>query len=604
MRTIPYTDVDITGGFWKEKQELIRNVTAKAIYDRFSDTYRFKAFDFEYKEGMPAEMKPHIFWDSDVAKWIEGAANLIAKKREPELEKIIDDITDKIEAHRDPCGYFNIYFQVIEPEQRFKRRTDHELYCAGHLMEAACEYYRATGKDKLLRLMCDYADYIEKCFVIDRTPDFDSPGHEEIELALVKMYETTGEKRYLELSKHFIDVRGQKEEKTYNWAGNDYNQSHLPCREQREAVGHAVRAVYLYSGMADIARLYEDEELKTACEALFENITQKRMYVTGGIGSTRVGEAFTIDYDLPNITAYTESCATLGLALFARRMELLGVDSKYAAIAEKCIYNGFLSSLSLDGRSFFYENPLEVNPILKTVRGEIHYPQTHRSEVFGCSCCPPNILRFIASIGNFIYTVDDDNEIVYVNQYIESSSSFELGGRKITVSQQTAYPADGKVKINAKGGDFTLAVRVPDWSDEYKGIAADDGYIYYEVSGEEEIELDFRPSVKLIYCDSRVSGNEGRAAVSCGPVVYCMEGADNPSPLRDIRIDRSIAPVQGIHPQLGVPTLTFRAYRRVNDGKLYSFGEEKLEAFDALFIPYYAFSNRDECEMTVWTMVR
>lgn len=604
MKTVPFECSTITGGFWAQKQKLVRDVSIMAVHDRFADTHRFEAFDFDWKEGMPNEARPHIFWDSDVAKWLESAAYLIEKQPAPALEKICDETIDKIAAHQDECGYFNIYFTVIEPTERFKRRGDHELYCAGHLIEAAVAYYKATGKRKFLDIMCRYADYIEKVFKIDGNPNYTTPGHEEIELALVKLADLTGEKRYLELSKFFIDSRGEKAEREYDWASASYSQSHAPCREQRTAEGHSVRAVYLYSGMADIALRYCDDELKTACEALFDNITEKRMYVTGGIGSTRVGEAFTIDYDLPSITAYTESCATLGLALFARRMELLDINTKYADIAERCMYNGFMSSLSLDGKSFFYENPLEINPYLYKVRGEIHYPANQRSEVFGCSCCPPNITRFIASIGDFLYSCDDENGIVYLNQFMESESAFNVGGKDIKLTQTTAYPSDGKVKINVTGGSFTLAVRVPSWSDEYMGIKADDGYIYYEVEDGEEIELDFKPRVRFVSADSRVTGNEGRVAVQYGPVVYCMEGVDNPLPLRDISIDTSIPLTAGFDKTLGVPTLTAHAYHTVNSGKLYSFAPPILETLEAKLIPYYAFANRGLSDLLVWIKTR
>ncbi|MHB1151533.1 MAG: glycoside hydrolase family 127 protein [Eubacteriales bacterium] len=602
MKYIPFENTCIKAGFWAEKQDLVRNVSIKSVYERFADTGRFAALDFNWKEGMPN--RPHIFWDSDVAKWLESVAFLLAKAPEPELEKLADEVIGKIIAHQDECGYFNSYFDVVEPAERFKRRGDHELYCAGHLMEAAVAYFKATGKREFLDAMCRYADYIEKVFVIEKSAAFDTPGHVEIELALVKLADITGEQRYLELSKHFIDTRGLKQERGYDWASASYFQSHLPCREQTTAEGHSVRAVYLYSGMADIAYKYGDKSLADACKALFDNITERRMYVTGGIGSTRVGEAFTVDYDLPSVTAYTESCASLGLALFARRMQMLETDSKYADIVERIIYNGFMSSLSLDGKSFFYENPLEIIPSLLAVHGEIHYPSTRRQEVFGCSCCPPNITRFIASVADFLYTADDDDRIIYCHQFMESETAIELGGSPVALKQETVYPSDGKVKITYTGEPCTIAVRIPAWCDAYDGVKDDDGYTYFSVEDGTVIELDFAPAVKFISADPRVTGNEGRVAVSYGPVIYCVEAHDNPAPLRDIRIDTEAEFKQGFNDELNIPTLTVRAYRRHLCDSLYSYGKTYLEEFNAVLIPYYAFANRGESEMVVWLLTR
>ncbi len=602
MKLIPFENTEITGGFWAAKQQMVRRVSIKSVYDRFTETGRFAALDFGWKEGMPN--RPHIFWDSDLAKWLESAAFLTAKERDAGLEQIVDSAVEKIIAHQDECGYFNSYFDVVEPSERFKRRGDHELYCAGHLIEAAVAYFKATGKRAFLDAMCRYADYIEKVFVKDRSAAFDTPGHEEIELALVKLADLTGEQRYLELAKHFIDARGLKQERGYDWASASYFQSHLPCREQTTAEGHSVRAVYLYCGMADIALRYSDKDLADACGKLFENITQRRMYVTGGIGSTRVGEAFTVDYDLPSVTAYTESCASLGLALFARRMQLLENDSKYADVIERILYNGFMSSVSLDGRSFFYENPLEVTPALLAVRGEIHYPATQRQEVFGCSCCPPNITRFIASAADFLYTADDENRVIYCHQFMESETAFTLGGAPVKIRQETAYPSDGKVTITYSGEPCTLAVRVPSWCSAYDGVREEDGYLYFSADDGNVTELDFAPEVKLITADPRVTGNESRVCVSYGPVLYCAEAADNPAPVRDIRIDTEAEFRHGTDEKLNVPTLTVRAYRRKLTDSLYLYGQPPLESFDAVLIPYYAFANRGQSEMAVWLLAR
>lgn len=606
IKTVDFSKTDITGGFWKQKQDLMRKTSVKAIYDRFKETGRFDAFKCDWKEGMP--LRPHFFWDSDVAKWIEGVAYLTQKKREPRLERLADETIDLIEKNQGEDGYFNIYFTVVDPESRFKNRDWHELYCAGHLIEAAVAYYNATGKRKFLDMMCKYADYIEKRFKIDRDTDFVTPGHEEIELALVRLYEATGERRYLELSEFFINSRGQQDEMHTDWMKNSYGQSHLPVREQTTAEGHAVRAVYLYCGMADVAYLTGDTELKKACETLFHNITEKRMYITGGIGSSSCGEAFTVDYDLSNLLAYTETCAALGLALFANRMLRFEADSRYSDTVERVIYNGFMSSTSLDGKSFFYENPLEIIPYLhtrdtSTKSGSIHWPKMQRSEMFDCSCCPPNIVRFISSIANLLYSESEDT--IYVHQFMQSRTEIENNGKTIIIEQKTRYPESGKVEIKVSGADTRLAVRIPGWCDGYEGETAK-GYAYFDVKAGQTLTFDFKMRVKLIEARPEAVFDCGRFAVMRGPVVYCMEAVDNGDILRDIRLSAHSRFKYGKHEALGVPKLTVKAYRRQRDDNspMYYERKEQLVEMEATLIPYYAFANRGRAEMQVWHLVK
>ena len=408
MQTVDFSQTKVLGGFWKQKQDMVRKTTIYAVYDRFVETGRFDAFQFNWKEGMPH--KPDIFWDSDVAKWMEAAAYLTWQKREPKLEKLVDNTVDLIEKNQCEDGYFNVYFTIVEPDKRFSDRRWHELYCAGHLIEAAVAYYEATGKRKFLDCMCRYADYIEKHFKIDQDTPFSSPGHEEIELALVRLFECTGEKRYLDLAEYFVLIRGTEADKGKDTLdGGLYSQAHKPAAQQDEAEGHAVRAVYFYCAMADIAYHTGNQELLAACRKLFADIITKKMYITGGIGSSSRGEAFTLPYDLNNELAYAETCAAIGLAFFANRMLKLENDSVYSDTIERIIYNGFLSSTSLDGKAFFYENPLEIIPMMSkrdrscTWIPGIHWPQTQRSEVFECSCCPPNINRIFSSLADLFF---------------------------------------------------------------------------------------------------------------------------------------------------------------------------------------------------------
>lgn len=618
MSDISFRDTSIEDGFWKNRQRTVSETSIYSIWERFKETGRFNALNFNWKDGQPN--RPHFFWDSDIAKWIESVAYLLESKEDKTLEDAVDEVVDLIQVHQDVSGYFNIYFTVIEPDERWKRRTDHELYCAGHLIEAAVAYFEATGKDKFLNVMIRYANHIEKVFLIDKTAAFITPGHEEIELALVKLYHCTGERRYLELSKFFIDHRGQDaKESYYNWANARYAQDHLPVREQSTAEGHAVRAVYLYSGMADIAREYEDENLFIACRRIFQNIMQRRMYITGGIGSSAVGEAFTIDYDLPNLTAYSESCAALGLALFARRMLLLDVDSMYSDITERVLYNGFLSSISLGGKSFFYENPIEIHPELlnrdiSVKNGGTRLPITQRKEVFDCSCCPPNITRFIASIGDFLYTNDKDT--LFVHHYMASVTKTNINEVPMEIFQQTSYPLQGNIAFSIKGsGVKSVAFRIPYWCENYNftlngneaPIIVKKGYAYISRSllETDTINVIFEIKPQLIEASPKLQENSGRVALQRGPIIYCLEAIDNGDLLRDVRID--------VHGQFdsifdkyfGVQAINTIGYRRIIEdfeNSLYKPVSEKLEQVHLKFIPYYGFANRGESEMIVWVL--
>lgn len=611
---VTFEKVNITGGFWEQKQKLVRDVSIRNVYKRFCETNRFNSLNFDWKEGDGTD-KPHIFWDSDIAKWLESAAYLIQKAPDSELEKIVDDTVDLIGERQMEDGYFNIYFQMFDLEHRFTYRTDHELYCAGHLIEAAVAYYNATGKDKFLKIMCKYVDLIERVFMIEKTSAFTTPGHEEIELALVKLYHVTGDKRHLDLSKFFIDMRGNKEgnDKEYDWAKTYYSQSHLPCREQTTAEGHSVRAVYLYCGMIDIAREYGDTELEKACVTIFDNIINKRMYITGGIGSASHGEMFTVDYDLPNKAAYSESCAALGLALFARRMTEISCDSKYADVIERVIYNGFLSSISLDGKSFFYENPLEVDLYLHEKNRKLgfgHFPPPHRFEVFGCSCCPPNITRFIASIGDMLYTHSDDT--IMLHQYMTSETCFDMNGSGTTLTQVTDYPYNGVISVKYTGKDgVKLGFRIPSWCENFtmtvNGVPAEyticSGYAYIKANSGDEIVLSLSIETYLVEANTKVQNNNGRCAVMRGPVVFCAEGTDNGTNLHNIRLDMDAEFKVGFDSDMGVMTLTTDdAYVKETscDAPLYSKMINSYDTKTLKLIPYYAFANRGDSDMLVW----
>lgn len=613
-RAVDFSKVNITGGFWADRMRINENVTLDSVRKRFEETGRFDAFKFDWKEGDPN--RPHIFYDSDIAKWMESAAYVLRHKEDKELEEYIDNIVDLIEKNMGEDGYFNVCFTVLRPGERFTIRSDHELYCAGHLFEAAVAYYEATGKDKFLKLMCRYADYIEKVFVIDDSATFVTPGHPEIELALVKLYRCTGEKRYLELSRFFVDQRGNNEkdkDKECHQPAGKYQQDHLPLREQKTAEGHSVRACYMYSGMADIAYECGDETLFDTARELFRNITERRMYITGGVGSTHCGEAFTIDYDLPNETAYAETCAAISLAMFARRMSLLEVDSRYADAAELVMYNGFLSGVSLDGKSFFYENPLSIDLFRRKVNKEAnkneHLPITQRLEVFDCSCCPPNVTRFIESIGDYVYSTSDDT--VYVQQFMKSTSKIEVGGKEIELIQETDYPVNGAVKISVKNSkDIKIAVRVPGWCKKYemnavnaKECCCENGYAVFECGENAQIDIEFDMEPTVVTANPLVRENAGRAAVMRGPVVYCAEGVDNKEVFA-LSLSHNLNAEVKDSELFKIPTLSVDGFSTISDSckanKLYSNEYQEPAKTKIQLIPYFGFANRGESDMQVW----
>ena len=602
MNNIEFSDVKITGGYWKARQDINRSVTLKAVYDRFNETGRFEALKCDLRDG--DTNIPHIFWDSDVAKWIEGASYILHSEKNDQAVEIIENAIDLIIKNSDENGYFNSHFLVAEKENRFRLRECHELYCAGHLIEAAVAYYELTGKDRFLNAVKKYADYIERAFKIDNTAAFITPGHPEIELALVRLYKATGEKRYIELAKYFIDKRGNCDEPGIytDWANEYYSQDEIPVRERKTAEGHCVRALYLMCAAADIAYIYKDNDLKTACERFFDSIVNKRMYITGGVGSSNMGESFTIDYDLPNRTAYAETCAAISLAMFAERMLKFGADSRYSDIIERTMYNGIMSGISLDGKSFFYENPLEIDPdfnnINTSTKVKERFPITQRVEVFDCSCCPPNIMRFVASISGLIYGFDDNT--VYINQYMNSEG--DVNGIKI--SQKNDYPNNGKITVRCNSNKKQIAFRIPCWCKSFninKKYSIKNGYAYVDLDSEENIELELDMPVRIISANRRIHSDAGRIAVMRGPVVYCAEGIDNGADIKSIAL-----PAESVfelaESEFLLPILKTEAYRPFESDSLYYEAVDDYEKIPLTLIPYYAFANRGESEMQVWLL--
>ncbi|MCR5208231.1 MAG: glycoside hydrolase family 127 protein, partial [Eubacterium sp.] len=495
-------------------------------------------------------------------------------------------------------GYINTAYIINDISRAFTNLRDfHELYCFGHLTEAACAYYLATGEDKLLNAAKRFAGLICETFGADKTKGY--PGHEEAELALVKLYELTGEKRYLDTAAYFIDERGKKpyyfDAEHGNKSGDDYRyqQAHIQPRLQREATGHAVRAVYLYSGMADVAKYTDDDGLYDACRALAENIITKQMYITGGIGSSSDGEAFTFNYDLKNDLAYCETCASIGFIFFARRMLEIEPNAAVAAAAERALYNTVLSGMSEDGKRFFYVNPLAALPEASEKDRRKRHVKTVRQKWFACACCPPNLARLIGSLGE--YALTENESAVYVHQYIGGEYKTVNGALVI----ESSYAENGSVRIQVTPDKaFTLAVRLPDWcraysiSEEYR---IKDGYALIDITGKTEININFEIAPRLVKCSNRVRENIGRVAVMRGPLVFCAESADNGSELQMLKIKRGgrLSYSNGI--------ITAEGLREKPDDELYSdYKEAEAVETEIKLIPYYKWGNRGENEMAVY----
>ncbi len=589
MENLGFEKTAIKDGFWKFYEELNRNQVVKSVYDRFKETGRFDALKCTWKEGDPNQ--PHIFWDSDVAKWIEGVAYLLMKAPAPELEALVDEMVDDIAKNQREDGYFNSYFLTVKPDEIYQNRGDHELYCSGHLIEAAIAYHKATGKDKFLNCMLKNADCIYRAFVEEKTAKFQTPGHEEIELALLKLYAYLGNEKHLELARFFLNQRGGETLEP----GVNYGQDNIPVRELKEAVGHSVRAGYLYTAMAMLAKVDSDKELKAACDRLFENITTKKMSITGGVGSERVDEQFSYNYDLPNGDTYNETCAAISMALFAGEMQQIEADSKYGDLIERVYFNNLLSGVSLKGDRFFYMNPLELD--LKKYQRSTFQGACERAKVFECSCCPPNILRMLASIPRYAYTVDGED--IYCNQFIPGET--KINGA--TIRLETNYPLDGVLKYTYHGDPAKLHIRIPFWCEEYEG-ETENGFAVYSVKDGDELVINLPMNIHFMEANPHVQDNAGRYALMRGPIVYCMEGVDNGENLRDITLLEHGTVRIETEEGIPAPVLYIDAERRNSSDKLYQMKSSERKKFTARLIPYFAFANREATDLLVWTMVK
>ncbi len=582
IEQIDFSHVKINDNFWSPRLSKHVSATLPVCIDQIENqTGRIRNFENAAKgEG---EHSGIFFDDSDVYKALEGMAYSLINNPDPELEKKADEWIDKFAAAQQPDGYINTFYTLTGLDKRWTNMDKHEMYCAGHMIEAGVAYYQATGKRKLLDVCIRMTDHMMSQFGPGKRHWV--PGHEEIELALVKLYQTTQEQKYLDFAYWLLEERGHG----HGTMGDEgkwdpvYYQDIVPVRRLTDISGHAVRCMYLYCGMADVAALKNDTGYIAAIDRLWDDVVHRNMYITGGIGSSRDNEGFTEDYDLPNLDAYCETCASVGMVLWNQRMNQLTGDSKYIDVLERSLYNGALAGISLGGDRFFYVNPLES-------KGD-----HHRQEWYGCACCPSQLSRFLPSIGNYIYASSDD--ALWVNLYIGNTGQIRIGETDILLTQETDYPWDGSVKLTISTSqplEKEIRLRIPNWCKTYDlsingkriNVSEEKGYaVIKDWKSQDVIALDMDMPVEIVAADPHVKENFGKRAIQRGPLVYCMEEIDNPVYFDQIQLS---------------PSTTFQtafASDILNGIKTI---KTNGRAQSATFIPYYAWDNRKAGKMRVW----
>jgi DUF1680 family protein len=617
-------EVTIEDSFWSPRRATVRTQTIPQQEHHLRTGGQFEALRLGWQPGQP---EPHIFWESDVAKWIEAASYCLASEPDPVLAAEVDKAIALLEGAQQPDGYLNVYFTVVKPGERFTDLRDaHELYCAGHLIEAGVAHFEATGKTSLLEVVRRFADLIDREFGPGGSCEGGYDGHQEIELALVRLYRATGERRYLELSRRLLEARGtqpfyfdveQRRRRTPGYFAShfpqrdeqvqrfrEYNQSHRPVLEQDEAVGHSVRAMYMYSAMADIAAEYDDERYAAACERLWESTTQRKLYLTGGIGADPTIEGCAGDYDQPDEHGYAETCAAIGLVFWAQRMANLHQTGHYIDILERALLNGVLSGSSIGGTRYFYDNPLASDGTV------------HRREWFGVACCPPNLARLISSLETYAYSRGDREAVV--NLYVGGSARFDLETSTVTLTQDTEYPREGKVRITVdpdQATDLTVSVRIPAWCRDARLVVdgtpvsvesvLDRGYVRltrtWQPGG--EIELDLAMPPRRTWAHPLVAAAARRVALERGPLVYCLEGVDHLDPVhclvlpRDAGLDTEPDDLSGLVAITaeGLATTARQETQMLYDDIPHQTSPARLRA-----IPYFSWANRERTPMTVW----
>lgn len=641
--------VTVTSDFWKRYQELVVSevlpyqwavMNDEADINMSKDPQKIEGADKNSHavanlKIAAGQMEGHHygfpFQDTDVYKWLEAAAYSFSYHPNPELKTITDNLIELIASAQDDDGYLSTYFQIDAPERKFKRlQQSHELYTMGHYIEAGVAYHDATGNEKALEIAKRMADCIVRSFGTDDGQIDGYDGHPEIELALARLYEATHDQKYLDEAHYFLQVRGTKPgffdkqneadglERDIipgmREAGERYYLDAQPIADQETADGHAVRVVYLCTGMAYVARLTGDKVLLEACHRFWKDIVKRRMYVTGNVGSTTTGEAFTYDYDLPNDTMYGETCASVGLTFFARQMSQLETNSEYADVIEKELFNGALSGMALDGKHFFYVNPLEADPKASTFNPGKSHVLTHRADWFGCACCPANLARLITSLDQYIYDVKP-NEVLS-NQFISNDAEFANG---LSVKQTSNFPWEGNIHFditNASGEAVQFGIRLPNWSTANYSVTvngtatqvdAKNGYLYVSITQPETtIDLVLDMATKFMRASNRVSADFGKYAVQRGPIVFCAEETDNDAALWQYEVSPKSATHYNFQPDLleGVGTITVDAKLPQEDedgvGLYTEATTEQLHDAKLKLVPYYAWANREDGAMQVW----
>lgn len=630
-KPLTMNEVTITDTFWNDIIELVRSEVipyqyralldqidgaekshcidnfkkAKAVKDKMNmgiKTKKYPVDKWEYNENNSAfdSFKGWVFQDTDVYKWLEAVGYSLQNHPDDNLKQKAFEFIDIICDAQLDNGYLDTLYIINDIDKAFTNLRDHhELYCFGHLAEAAVSIFNSTGNDRLLTAAYSFADLICDTFGPDKKQGYD--GHEIAEMALYKLYKQSHNVKYLNCATYLVNERGKKPyyfdiehgKETVN-DNYFYNQAHCQPKHQKEAVGHAVRGVYLYSAMADLARENNDTELADACNNIWNNIENRKLYITGGIGSTVDGEAFTFDYDLPNDLAYAETCASIGLIFFAKRMAQMQIDSRYHNVAERALYNTVLSGMAEDGKSFFYVNPLEVLPQASHSDSRKRHIKPVRQKWFSCACCPPNLARLISSLSEYIYTINDNT--IFINQFISSTADTKLC--KLSLS---GFEKSYKIQVEDFKESFRLAVRIPEWCDSFD-INCDyeikNGYLFVDISGNSIIELGLNYEPRIIKCSNRVRYNVGKAAIMYGPVVYCLEEIDNGKDLQMLKLDVN-SPLEY---KDGV--IYAKGYREIPDEKLYAtYRDSKKEECTLTFIPYYKWGNRGENEMCVYVRI-
>ena len=624
---VRFNEVKVEGAFWRERLDTVLTRTIPSQYRQLQLHHMLESLDVvQPPPPLTLPRNRHnfttqIFWDSDIGKWIEAASYALFHGRDAKIEAEIDEIAEQLAKAQLADGYCNCWYIGREVDKRWTNvRDNHELYCAGHMLEGAIAYFMATGKRRLLDIMEKYADHIATVFGPGPNQKHGYPGHQEIELALIRLYHLTKVRKWLDLAAYFINERGREphfyiaeakargEQPGEFWQGTfEYNQSHKPVREQDKAVGHAVRALYMYSAMADLAADLGDDALKHACEVLWEDATARRMYLTGGLGPAATNEGFTKDYDLPNDTAYAETCASVALIFWAQRMLNLDLDSKYADAMELELYNGALSGLSRDGEHYFYENPLESDG-------------THRRWIWHvCPCCTMNVARLVASVGGYFYSTGTDELAVHL--YGGTSTTVEVAGVKVHVTETSSYPWSGAIRIAIDPetpAEFALKLRIPAWvrkptlavNGQPVDIAANsrNGYVAIRRtwSKGDAVALDLPMQAERVYANPNVRQDVGRVALKRGPFVYCAEQVDNPGGLvTATKLIRGSEVKEVVRQDLfdGIVTLTAAgAAASIDDWGSALYGSEPPREMpvQVTAIPYFLWSNRGAGAMSVW----